>query len=301
MRLRHIEVFHALMITRSATRAAEVLRSSQPTTSRYLADLEREVGFALFDRTGGRLVPTPEAEALFAEVDRSFSGLARIRDVARGIAAFRFDRLRIASISSFALGALAKTLPRFRDRYAEVGLMVHVGTFSEVVANVLSNQCEIGFVAYPVDNPAIRVTPVLDVVAVCAMPSGHRLTALAAITVEDLRGEHLISLGKNVPSGRQVTAMFTACDVPHEVVLETQNAASACAFVKEGLGLAILDPLTVTATLDARMAVRRFRPSIHFPFVAITRADRPLPRVCGALLGVIAEAADQLVPAEGRQ
>ena len=45
MRLRHIEVFRALMLTHSATRAAELLHTSQPTTSRFLGDLEREIGF----------------------------------------------------------------------------------------------------------------------------------------------------------------------------------------------------------------------------------------------------------------
>lgn len=294
MRLRHIEVFNALMRTRSATRAAELLRSSQPTTSRYLADLEREIGFKLFDRTGGRLVPTPEANALYAEVERSFSGLEHIRDVARGIAAFRFDRLRIASISSFALGALSKTLPRFRERFAEVELVVHVGTFPEVVSKVLSNQCEIGFVAYPVDNPAIRETPVLSTVAVCAMPAAHPLAARSVVRVEDVNGEPLISFGHDIPSGRRVKAIFATSGVQQHVVLETQNAASACAFVKEGLGLVILDPLTVTAMLDSRMAVRPFRPSILFAFTAITRADRLLPRVCAALLQEITEAADKL-------
>ena len=47
---RHIEVFRAVMTTGSATGAADLLHSSQPTVSRELARLESLLGYALFER-----------------------------------------------------------------------------------------------------------------------------------------------------------------------------------------------------------------------------------------------------------
>ena len=64
LRLRHIEVFHAIMTTGSASRAAEQMRTSQPTISRVLAEVEREIPFSLFDRDGRALAPKPEARDL---------------------------------------------------------------------------------------------------------------------------------------------------------------------------------------------------------------------------------------------
>lgn len=58
---RHIEVFRAVMIAGSVTRAAELLGSSQPTVSRELARMEQGIGFALFERVHGRLRPTMPA------------------------------------------------------------------------------------------------------------------------------------------------------------------------------------------------------------------------------------------------
>jgi DNA-binding transcriptional LysR family regulator len=284
MRLRHIEIFRALMLTHSVTRAAEQLNTSQPTASRFLAEMEREIGFKLFTRTGGKLFPTPEADALYVEVQRSFSGLERIRQVATGIAEFRTDRLRISSISSFALGYLAKVVPAFSAKFPNVEVFVEAGGFDEVVRNVIANQCEIGFVAYPVDHRGVTQVPILKADALCAMPVGHRLAKKSELTPEDLRGEAFISLGHDVPSGRSTDRLFAEAGVERHIVLETRTAAIACAFIKEGMGLSILDPFTVTALLDERMVARPFRPGITFQFSALMRSDRPLARLASRFL-----------------
>jgi molybdenum-dependent DNA-binding transcriptional regulator ModE len=57
---RQLEIFNAVMISGSASRAAELLQVTQPAVSRAIVDLEEAIGFSLFDRIRGRLVPTPE-------------------------------------------------------------------------------------------------------------------------------------------------------------------------------------------------------------------------------------------------
>ena len=71
---RHVEVFRALMIAGSVTRAAELLHTSQPTVSRELARMEHSIGFPLFERIRGRLRPTMQALALYDEVRQSYAG-----------------------------------------------------------------------------------------------------------------------------------------------------------------------------------------------------------------------------------
>jgi DNA-binding transcriptional LysR family regulator len=278
MRLRHIEVFRALMLTHSVTRAAELLHTSQPTASRFLGDLEREIGFPLFTRAGGKLVPTPEAEALYVEVQRSFTGLDRIAEVAAGIGAFRHDKLRISSISAFSLGVLGDVIVAFHRRYEGVAITLEVGSFNEVVHNVVSNQCEIGFVAYPFEHAGISQHPITEGLSVCAMPAGHRLARKRSVSPRDLRDEPFISISRNVPSGHHVDRIFEEAGVSPRIVLETQTAAAACALVKRGMGVAILDPFTVAALADRQLLYRPFEPGFAFRFSALTRSERLVPR-----------------------
>ena len=76
MRARQIEVFRMVMRCGTLTGAAEALNVSQPALSQILLHTEDELGFKLFQRVKGRLIPTPEAEEIYPEVERLFGGRA---------------------------------------------------------------------------------------------------------------------------------------------------------------------------------------------------------------------------------
>ncbi|MGH8435809.1 MAG: LysR family transcriptional regulator, partial [Pseudomonas sp.] len=78
--LRHIETIHAVILTGSVTGAASRLFVTQPAISNVLREAEDRLGYPLFDRRGGRLMPTPLADMLFEEIERSFTGLEAIND-----------------------------------------------------------------------------------------------------------------------------------------------------------------------------------------------------------------------------
>lgn len=95
---RHIEVFRALMVTGSTTRAAEMLYTSQPTISRELARMEQVVGFALFERAHGRLRPTMAALTLFDDVRLAYVGLERVAATAARLREFRDGQLSVIAL-----------------------------------------------------------------------------------------------------------------------------------------------------------------------------------------------------------
>ena len=100
--LRHIEVFRAIMQAGSVTGAARLLFTSQPTVSRELARLETLSGLRLFDREGGRLLPTAQALLLLEEVERAYVGLERINSVAQSIRRFEHGQLSLSCLPLFS-------------------------------------------------------------------------------------------------------------------------------------------------------------------------------------------------------
>lgn len=87
MELRHLRYFLAVVESGSVTRAAASALVAQPSLSRQLRRLERDLGVALFDRDGGRLRLSPAGERfvpiardLVTRADRARAAAAALRD-----------------------------------------------------------------------------------------------------------------------------------------------------------------------------------------------------------------------------
>ena len=95
MRLRHIEIFHAIYTSGSITNAAKILHVSQPSVSKVLSHAELQLGFNLFQRVKGRLIPTDEAEMLFDEVDKIYQQMRSIKNTAQNIKKSEFGSISL--------------------------------------------------------------------------------------------------------------------------------------------------------------------------------------------------------------
>ena len=140
MRLSHrqIEAFRAIIESGSVTAAADLLFLTQPSVSRLLADLEAELGFALFARIGRSLTPTPEADALYEEVRRSFVGLQEISRVADDIRQYRSGSLKIAAMPALGLQFLPGAIADFTAERPGIAVSLRVRSSHAVVPALVS-------------------------------------------------------------------------------------------------------------------------------------------------------------------
>jgi DNA-binding transcriptional LysR family regulator len=279
MRLRHVEVFHAIMTTGSVSRAAEVLRTSQPTASRVLAELERSVGFPLFARDRRRLVPTPEARDLFSEVQRNFTCLDRLVQMAERIAEFHQGNIRIAAAPSVSISVLPKAIQRFLERYPGVGTTLEVRTPASVLECVESRDFDFGITALVNIGERLRVRPLIRAEAVCILPLDHPLASRDVIEAGDLEDQPFISLGQNSLSRHKIDEVFEQAGVHRRMVAETQTGSVACALVSQGIGLTVLEFLTADVLARPPLTYRPFRPRVGIDFVLVTSKTRPMARV----------------------
>ena len=79
----HLDLFRAVLRHGGMTRAAAALGIGQPHVSRAMAQLEADLGFALFVRGHGSVLPTQEGEAFAREVERTYAGLDHLSQAAR--------------------------------------------------------------------------------------------------------------------------------------------------------------------------------------------------------------------------
>src|SRR4028119_559790 len=105
MKLRHIEIFHAVYVNGSVSAAARVLNISQPSVSKTLRHAESLLGFPLFHRTKGRLIPTEDAHSLFSEVSEIQDRVFALREAGRNLKRGAGSILRLSALPSLALSA----------------------------------------------------------------------------------------------------------------------------------------------------------------------------------------------------
>lgn len=292
--LRHIEVFRAVMTTGSVTRAAELLRTSQPTTSRELARFESLVQIKLFDRVRGRLMPTAQAFVLFEEVRRSYQGLERIVSVAGSIRQFEQGQLSIVCLPTFSQTLLPQACRRFLQQFPDVGLSITPQESPLLEEWLTSQRHDIGLTENKTTPPGTRAMPLYSGDMVCVLPKGHRLLAKKKLSPRDFAGEDFISLSVFDFYRQQLDALFERNGVERRLVIETTSAASVCAMVRQGLGLAIVNPLTAMDEVGRGLHLRRFSASIPFAVNLIRPEHRPSSLLVDAFVRTLQQHASTL-------
>ena len=157
MRLRHIEVFNAVMQTGSVSAAARLINVTQPAVSRTLQHAELQMGFALFQRARGRLTPTNEALALFPHIEKLFEQLDEVQRLAANLRHGQSaDRLNVLTVFALSREVLPRAVAGFRCRHPQVQVHVQALHTPQVVSALLLQEADVGFVISSVGQPALE-------------------------------------------------------------------------------------------------------------------------------------------------
>jgi DNA-binding transcriptional LysR family regulator len=273
---RQLGLFRGVMVHGNLSRAAEASNSSQPTLSRELARLEQLLGFALFDRVRGRLRPTARALALMQEVERSFIGLDQIAQRARELRTLSGSRLRLACLPALAhalvphaLRALAKTTPE---------ALVSVQPLeSPWLEQALSEQrFDLGLSEASEAPVGVAWQELFEANEVAVLPASHGLCRKPVLQPQDFEGEHFISLAVNDPYRQAIDRLFSEHSVNRVQCLETESAVAICAMVRQGLGVAIVNPLTALECAGNGLEVRPMSVSVPFR-ISLMLPEIPAP------------------------
>ena len=291
---RQIEVFRAVMATAHVTRAADRLGSSQPTVSRELARLELLVGMQLFERLRGRLRPTVRAQALLEEVERSYIGLDRIAAAAQALRAFAQGRLVIGCLPALSHALLPRAAAHFVHQHPQAGLSITPQDSPLLEQWLTEQRFDLGLTEARTAPGATRVQPLLQADEVAILPAGHALLARRVLRPRDFDGQPFVSLAPSDVYRQAVDALFAEQGVQRTMVADTASAVSVCALVRQGLGVAIVNPLTALEMAGPALHIRPLAVSIPF-HVSLVRPELRAPNpLAAAFVQCLERAAKEL-------
>lgn len=291
---RQIEVFSAVMRCGGASAASEFLHISQPAISKTLASMEEELGYALFVRTGRGLRPTAEALTLLPHVKRVLAEFDRLRSnatvIARGFTgtlSVGGNHTLISSLASVAAGAM-------RDRYPETCLRLSLTPADDVIESVLQQRIDVGLMYGPVASHQLEIEPVCSWHCACVFPAFHAFDSLDRVTVDDLRGEVILSYVEQSPTGRAIRRLFADSARPIEPAIAFGDTFNLLQSVRSGMGVGLVDTFEYFGKLFPDLRSAPLVPLVKLDVAMVTRPESASNPAFAALLEEIRAAARTL-------
>nr|WP_295113747.1 LysR substrate-binding domain-containing protein [uncultured Caulobacter sp.] len=289
MNLSLIEAFNAVMKSGSTTGAAQLLGISQPAISRALKRLEDTTRLKLFERSGPRLTPTPEAHLLHQEILDTYVGLDRLRQTVARIRAVGAGALRIASSAALGLTFAPKAITAFAARRPNVSITFEIANSATVRNLVASGVYDVGLCADEIDTANLVAQPFITTRGVCVMRPDHPLAQVDTIVPSMLKGQALISLAPDDTARKRFDQALAAAGVSPQITVETQFAATVCEFAARGLGLGLTNSLAYLSGgyETAGLTARPFFPAIPFRSLLILPPHRARSRLLDELIAAL--------------
>ena len=264
-----------LMRCGTVTGAAAMLNISQPALSQILLHAEDQLGFKLFNRVRGRLVPTQEAEELYPEAERIFSELGALRRRTRDMRFGRTGLVRMGASAPPSMAIVPKALALFREAHPDIVVRSLIAPMLNVVDLVRNGDISLGIVMNNMSHHDLDVELVGQVDLVCLLPADHRLARAESIGFPDLVEETLISYRADTLPARLLSAAAEADNLEFSPSIEIDVSMTALPFVRGGLGVAIVDGLLPWDQFPDIVSLP-VRPKITVPIAFLTSKDRPL-------------------------
>lgn len=293
MNLRQLEIFREVVASGSLTRAAHKLGISQPAVSAAVTNLESDVGFLLFKRTHAGTELTPEARTLAEEAARVLSAARNLETLALDLSAGRAGKLYIGCLPGFSPVFMPRVVAEFLEDHSGARISFQTHASEKVEQWVASGHWEIGLVELPDANPALEVRP-LSLPMVCALHAGHPLATRAVVEVSDLEGEPLVTLDESHQTSIKLRVLFRKAGVRMAVRAECHLFPPACALVSEGVGVALVDPVTAINYEGPDLVLKPFRPRVEFDLAVIFPRHQSISRQCRAFAEHLERALDTL-------
>lgn len=296
MDLRQLEAFAAVMSAGSVTAAGKMLGRSQPSVTRAIQELEQELGFALFERSGPKVTPTQKAFMMYAEVENALLGIRNIRQRAQHIAQDESRQIKLVAIPALAAGLLPLALSRLPQALRPQNIQLQSLSPENVVQAVLSKTMDLGAVSLPLEHRGLDIHWIGESACVAVLPADSELARYEVLPMDVLARQPLISMSNPFRFRRRIDKAFQDAGVGEPHMLDTNTSLVAIQMARVGLGVALVDPFTALGVPIEGLVVRPIESHIPFFFGLISAFASPLTDVTAALVQELATSARLLLP-----
>ena len=233
MSLDQLRTFIAAADEGSFSAAGRKLRRAQSVVSHTLANLENQVGLALFDRSARYPVLTEAGAALLEQARQAVASMDDFKARARSLSAGLEPELAVSVDVMFPIAVLTAAVRDFHQAFPATPLRLYVEVMGAVLEPLMDDRCRLAVIGTLPEIPAdfaseqIMTVPVVTVVA-----PDHPLARVEAPILRSLLGGYV----QLVLSDRSTRTAGQNFGVSSALTWRLADLGAKHAFLKAGLG-----------------------------------------------------------------
>ncbi|EXG80666.1 LysR family transcriptional regulator [Cryptosporangium arvum] len=255
MELRHLEFFVAVAEEQSFTKASTRLRIVQSGVSSAIKALEKDLGAALFDRSGRQIELTDAGAAFLPKARAALDAARDAREAVQEVRGGIRGTLRIGTLTAIDLIDLPALMADYHRRHPAVHLRLSAAPSGSagLVDSLTEGKLDVTFVSMPGGAPpGIALRDLADAPLDLVVPAAHPLAARESVRLTDFADEPFVDFPDGYGNRAVTDRAFAAAGLQRSVSIEIVNIATGADFVRHGMGVALLPRFLIPGRSDLR-------------------------------------------------
>jgi len=247
---RKLSYIVALAKYQNITKAAQSLFISQPTLTKFLQNLEDELGQKLFRRLGNKLQLTYAGELYVTKAKQILALKKELDQELNDILKLNIGVLKVGFPAMRGTYMLPRTLTAYKELYPNVQLQIKEAN-SDILENmILNGEIDIAFFNSPIKSKSIGYETICQEEIILVLSPNHHLATCGIIKdnsnypwldIHLLKDEKFILPTRSQRTRQIVDDLFKQNNLPLDILLETKNIHAAVLLALEGFGATFIN------------------------------------------------------------
>jgi DNA-binding transcriptional LysR family regulator len=278
---RQLRAFYLVAEHQRFARAAEKLFLTPSGLSVLIRELERQLGFRLFDRTTRQVALTTYGRDLLAVSQPALNTLdtamSRIEQAVKG----KTRWISVGTTPWMAANVLPPAIKEFREHRPDLRVRLFDGNLGTVARRVAAGKLDLGLGIFG-RMPGVRGVPFFRFSLMVVRPGRNADLNRGSTKWSALNGQSLISLTSNYPHQQLIDTQLAESGIPWKRAQTVNLLDTQIGLVEAGEGIAIIPSFGLPACRNRNVTMSELiEPVVTLEFHEIRHRGKKLPEEAG--------------------
>lgn len=277
MDIRHLQYFVKVAQHKSFTKAAEALYITQPTISKMIKSIEKEMGVVLFHRAGRQVELTDAGHVIFNQAQDIVHAFENLSSELDDLVHLKKGHIRIGLPPMIGSSFFPKVIGKFRELYPDVTIQLVEDGAKKVGTDVENGVLDIGVVLSPINEEMFHSFSLVEEKLMLLVHPSHALANRKTVSLSELAQESFVFFREDFALHDRILAECVQAGFQPHVIYESSQWDFISEMVSANLGIALL-PAPICRELDGERIrlLSLVDPVIPWHLTMIWRRDRYL-------------------------